>query len=265
MKKFLKAVIIGISNILPAVSSSSMAVIFKMYNDMLELLGHIYSIKTIKKHFGLFIGLIVGLIIGTYAFDFLYDIFPQILTAVFSAILVFNYESVKVKKKNKFFFTLGIIIMFIFFILNGIKKVNLETNLIVYVISGFFASIFFLLPGVSGSLMLVIFNTYDELIKGIKTFFSNFLSGNFGFQSEYFPTIIICGSVICSCILSSRIIKKLLQKYPVECNSLINGLILTSIICLFVEAVYYTNKLGELILIFAILVLSIIFRNKKKD
>lgn len=83
-----------------------------------------------------------------------------------------------------------------------------------------------ILPGISSGVMCVIFGIYDKLLDSILNFFKN-IKRNFIFL---FPILL---GVFVGVILLSKVLKFLLETYPLQTKSIFIGLIIGGVILLF--------------------------------
>ena len=140
-------------------------------------------------------------------------------------------NTLKGKYVNILFTILGIGIVILISILNpasggeGIKVDvgNLNIGLIAYVfIAAMVAICAMVLPGISGSTLLLIFGLYVPIISAIKDVLH--------FKLEYLPILIVFGLGILTGILTTiKLIKKALEKYRPQTIYFILGLMIGSI------------------------------------
>ncbi len=192
---FLKGVVMGSADIVPGVSGGTMALISGIYQRLIDGINGVYELfslktlqsiiklrwkpvwKKIKKiDFAFFIPLFAGIMlaflslahliefvmteytVGTYAF-----FFGLILASAF-----FLFKQIEAVSKKRLFTTIiGIIIGFT---ITGLETIQANHSQIVIFLSGAIAITAMILPGISGSFMLVMMNQYKYIIHAIKTF-----------------------------------------------------------------------------------------------
>lgn len=138
---------------------------------------------------------------------------------MFSIPLIIKEEKncLKNKYKNIIFTILGIAIVFLITYFNPVSNggnvvdiTNLNLGLIIYIfISAMIAISAMVLPGISGSTLLLIFGLYMPIMNAIK----EFLHLNF----SYFPILVVFGlGVLTGIVLVIKLIKISLEKFRIQ-------------------------------------------------
>ena len=151
---------------------------------------------------------------------------------MFSIPLIIKEEKqeLKGKYKNIIFTIIGIAVVVLITKLNPVSSkesvvdiTHLNIGLILYImIAGMLAISAMVLPGISGSTLLLIFGLYISILTGIKE--------TLHFNFSYLPALIVFGLGVIIGILSIvKIIKKALKKYRSATIYLVVGLMLGSI------------------------------------
>ena len=147
-------------------------------------------------------------------------------------------------------------------------SLHMNENLFFFFLLGSLTSIGGILPGVSGSFILLSVGYYSWIISKIKGLFSFSL----GYQESLELLFFILGLLI-TVILFSKIIYKLFKKFKEKFNAFFSGVVLASLFFLFKEVFYLeSGKVdfkASLFLLFLIsfslfFVLDIIVRKRKK-
>ena len=172
---------VGLAELIPGISGSTVALIFNVYEKLIRVFANI-SIKKLspsnidfKKDFelDLLIPFILSMIISVVFFSrlilFLYTAHTEVfelflgLTMIFASLYlikdlsIFNY-------KNILFFILGI---FVTFILNFIDFNSVKIEFFPLIAYGFIAFSFFLIPGISGSAIMLVLGIYVYIIEAV--------------------------------------------------------------------------------------------------
>ena len=119
-------------------------------------------------------------------------------------------------------------------------------------IKGIIVGIYNIIPGLSGSAMLVAFNLYEKCLKAISNFFKD------PKQSFIFLFPITSGIII-GTYLFSNVIVFLLNNHPLTTYTIFTVLILTTIPHLFKESIKYGFKVKYLIPFFITFLIGILF------
>lgn len=179
-------------------------------------------------------GFILSVLVLANIFDAqIYKISSLFLGFIIFAIpIVIKDEKLNLKNKYKniIFTVLGIALVVVISVVNpasgegiNVAAGSLNLGLIIYVfLVAMVAISAMVLPGISGSTLLLIFGLYIPIISAIK----EFLHLNFA----YFPILVVFGlGIITGIVTTIKLIKKCLEKYRSQTIYLIIGLMIGSI------------------------------------
>ena len=222
----------GIAEITPGISGATIAGLFNVYKDFVNFLNvfNPFKIKTNLSYFykeinfSFIIPLLLGMAISIYLSAFAIDYFRKnylyelkiFLSAVMFIAVVKNCgldQSLNDSLKYILDFFLGLLIAIVI----ALSLVELDfNNSFLLVLAGLLAFTAFLLPGISGSLVLIILGVYGNITTAIKDIDVIFLM----------PFII--GMAISFLITPAQIIKRI-NDNEVKTKVFFSGLILGSI------------------------------------
>ena len=229
VKNFFLGILVGFSDLFPAISGSTVLMIFGKYFDLLKpinyLINSIYKLKKIDPNnlnLQFTLPLIFGMIFSIFAFsriaEYLFDFHKvETITFISSFLIIFiSWNLKKIEKQKNFlmFFFSGFLISTVFYLIpeNFIEN----TNILVVLISGILAMAFMIIPGISGSLMLVVIGTYEKVISAISNFDFSFL-------------IIFLLGGITGLVISVTLISRIINYLKTNLTIFFYGLILGSI------------------------------------
>lgn len=240
---FIRGFFMALADSVPGVSGGTIAFILGFYDKFIGSLdGIIYGDRKKKKESLQFlikigIGWVFGMAIASLVLTKLFETKIYVVSSIFLGFIIFSIpyiiktekENLKNKYKNIFFTILGIFIVVLITYLNtkintgGIDVSNLNSLLVVQI---FFAAICaisaMVLPGISGSTLLLIFGLYVPIITSIK----EVLHLNF----TYLPVLLIFVlGIITGVVLIIKLVKKCLDKYRSMMIYFILGLMVGSI------------------------------------
>lgn len=233
----------GTSDLVPGISGGTIALLLGIYNDFIRAISGLFSKHFVASiRFLIPIGLGMVLAIGSLSklINYLLSEFhiPTMFffTGLIIGIIPFLLKSANFKAtfsiKHYLLLILGIAIILIISSLSGEESVNnshftLDFGLIIkYFLAGMCASSAMLLPGISGSFMLLVFGVYGTIMFAI----SEFVSFNFA----AIPLLITVGcGVIFGFMFSSKLIQYLLSQYTITTYALIIGLVIGSLYAVF--------------------------------
>ena len=242
----IKGFIMGIANIIPGVSGGTLALILGIYEDFIGAISHFFS--NLKKNICFLIPIAIGMLLAiaslSRVIDYSYKHFP-IPTSLFFVGLVLGgipmlVGKVRGKKEVKqassyVIFALTFLLVMVmacsdFIFGEGLKVSFANMGLVQYLllfIVGVVAAATMVIPGVSGSLVLMLLGYYYPVLTVIKecTKLQN-LGSN----------IIILGvfgvGVLLGIVLISKLIEFLFQKYETKTYFGVLGFIVASILAI---------------------------------
>lgn len=236
----------ALADSVPGVSGGTIAFILGFYDDFVNALNNLISgsksgrINAFKFLSKIGIGWITGFILSVL---FITNIFEKNIYEINSLFLGFIISSIPLivkserktlnnNKRNIIFLIIGIIIVGAMTYFNpvtssgqsfSVKYENLNPLFIAYIfIAGLIAISAMVLPGISGSTILLIFGLYAPILNGVK----EILKLNF----DYLPGISIFGfGVLLGVLLTVRTVRYLLRNFRSQTIYCIIGLMIGSI------------------------------------
>ena len=172
---FSAGIFIGISELLPGISGATVALMFGVYEKLLEFLRKFKNLNLIMP---LLFGMITSVFLFSSLINFLYDNFTNtfnffiaLLMVVYGIFLVMNtYLNGSIQKGMRFYINISIsILVGIFLTSFTYNYENFSFNLYFLIIIGFIACSFLLFPGISGSAFLLSVGAYSTIIGSISS------------------------------------------------------------------------------------------------
>ena len=172
---FSAGIFIGISELLPGISGATVALMFGVYEKLLEFLRKFKNLNLIMP---LLFGMITSVFLFSSLINFLYDnhtntfnFFIASLMVVYGIFLVINtYLNGNIQKGMRFYINISIAILVGIFLTSFTYNYeNFSFNLYFLIIIGFIACSFLLFPGISGSAFLLSVGAYSTIIGSISS------------------------------------------------------------------------------------------------
>lgn len=242
VKDILKGVVIGVANAIPGVSGGTMMVSMGVYDDIIYCITHLFKQlkESIFKLMPYFIGMVIGIIGLAFSIEALYENFPLQTSLVFIGLILGGvpmlYDHVK-----KATLKIGHILLFIVFFVAIIamqyfggsgKDVTLTVGIIPCIkifFIGVIASATMVIPGVSGSMILMIMGYYNPIINAITDFVTAVTSGDWNKVLEVCMSLVPFGiGVIIGIFAIAKLIEVLLDKFEAYTYCAILGLVISS-------------------------------------
>ena len=235
----------ALADSIPGVSGGTIAFILGFYDEFVSSLHNLISGSKVERinalrflskiGIGWVTGFILSVIFITAIFEKnIYEISSLFLGFIIASIpLIIKSEKRTLSEgKNIVFLLIGIVVVFTMTYFNpisssgrsfSIKAENLGLIFGIYIfLSGMIAISAMVLPGISGSTILLIFGLYTPILNAIK----GILKLNF----EYLPGIVIFGSgILIGVLLTIRSVRYLLRKFRSQTIYCIIGLMIGSI------------------------------------
>ena len=237
LRFFIAGFFVGLAELLPGISGSTVAIAFKVYEKFILFLSNLkisnfsFNFKKLNLVFFLdlivpfFIAMAISVIFASKFILFLYSQYTNGFLMFLSFLMCSISFLIAFRLKNEFKLNINWIIYFLVgaifaAMLNTISLVSNNPSFIVFVLVGFIAFSFFLLPGISGSAILLSIGVYEIIIGSIANMQLEILM----------PFAIGC---LISLLLMPKIINHLLSKYKLNIMIFFAALILVSGVLIF--------------------------------
>ncbi len=237
----LKGMIVGLANVIPGVSGGTLMITLGIYEKIINIISHFF--KNFKENLKFVIPFGIGLVLAVLLFSkligFSLDKFPFATTLFFLGLILGGlpmlWKKVKIKKKNisnwlVFALTFGLVTIFAF--LSSGNHVVSFTNLgvggyLMLFLVGIIAASTMIIPGISGSFVLMLLGYYKPIIDTVSSITDFSLLGS---------NIVILGAfgigILVGAVLVAKLIEFLLKKYEVKTYFGVLGFVLASIIAI---------------------------------
>ena len=205
----IKGILLGMALIIPGISAGTMALITGLYSHLISFLSNLQG-AILKREFltrnhlflqllPVFIGILLGLV---FAIQWVYSLitaFPVLSYSFFSGIILasipFLLKQTSINIRN-----LWILILFtlISFTLSYFNPVSVSSDVWTF-LSVYLATLAMLLPGTSGSYILILMGTYTEVLEILNSF--------------SIKSLFILGVAVLSLLSCSKLIQYLLDRH----------------------------------------------------
>lgn len=238
----IKGIFIGIANIIPGVSGGTMAVSMGIYDRLIYALTHLFSEfrRSIQTLVPIVLGAGIGLVGLAFIIEYLFDAYPFQTYLFFIGLILGGLPVIvnRIKIKRVHFSHAFVFIIFFALIIvmqllsDSTHIVNMQISIwevIKLFLIGMLASATMVIPGVSGSMMLMLLGYYEPILTMINTFIRALLS--FNFATIWTPTWILLPfgiGVVLGIFAIAKLIEVLLQRYEALTFCAILGLVVAS-------------------------------------
>lgn len=239
----LKGFAMGTSDLVPGVSGGTIALLLGIYNQFIASISGIFS-RRFWPSFTFLIPIIIGMLLAMGSLSNLFNyllsqhhiptmfFFGGLIIGILPYLLKISNYKTSFTTKHYMMVIAGIAILIVITLMNNGDKhagetLTLSTGLIIkYFIAGMCASSAMLLPGISGSFMLLVFGVYGTVMLAI----SEVVKLNFA----GLPILLAVGfGVLAGFIISSKIIQYFLTHHKLMTFALIIGFVVGSLFAVF--------------------------------
>lgn len=243
IKNVLKGMVVGVANIIPGVSGGTMMVSMGIYDKLIHCLTHLF--KEFKESMKFLIPIFVGVGIALVGLSFIiqpaFEHFPLQTSCLFIGLIVGGLPAAWKKVKGKGIKISYIIPFLVFFVLVvglaliGEKEGNAADltfglwSCIKLFVVGIIASATMVIPGVSGSMMLLLLGYYNPIVSAIKNFVTALASFDMQGILQGCGVLVPAGvGIVVGIFAIAKLIEVVFEKFPMQAYWAIIGLIVAS-------------------------------------
>lgn len=243
LKKFLQGIVIGVANIIPGVSGGTMMVAMGIYDKLIHSITHLRKEfkESLRFLIPIFVGVGAALVIVARILEFCFEMFPIQTNLLFCGLIVGSLPFICTHVKGKKV-TPGMMVSFlVFFAVVVAMALMGETegaaadvsfslmNVIKLFGVGIVAAATMVVPGVSGSMMLMILGYYNTILECINDTVDALTAFDMGRIMDNMLVLIPFGiGVVIGIFLIAKIIEFIFERAETHAYWAIVGLIVAS-------------------------------------
>lgn len=255
LKTILQGAVVGVANIIPGVSGGTMMVAMGLYDKLIHAITHLKSEfgKSMRLLLPIFLGAALAIVILSRAFEFLLEVYPIPTNFAFCGLIAgslpFIFKKVKghaptVSRMIPFLIFFAIVILMAVMGETGGKDADVSFTLlneIKLLLVGIVAAATMVIPGVSGSMMLMLLGYYDTILKTINRTIDALMAFDVPDLLVQLGILIPFGiGVILGIFLIAKIIEFIFARAEIHAYYAIIGLIIASPIAILVKVDWST-------------------------
>ena len=236
-----------------AILASSLGI----YEKGLEIISNLKTqlLKNIKFVVSVGLGILFAMVFGSKVIIYLLNKHYLITMFCFIGMIIGGVKPIYIKAHESFNVKNLLIFLLSFFSIILLSFVKLESkntnNIFIYGLSGTAEAISTIVPGISGTALLMLIGTYGEIMEC----FANMFNITSVFENLIILVPFLIGLIIGG-IGTSKLINYLLKKYRVSTYYAIIGFSLSSIIIMFIQTLDKKYSSMEIILSFLFFILG---------
>lgn len=259
----IKGALIGIANAIPGVSGGTMMVSMGIYDKIISSVTNIFKQwkKSLLTLLPYGIGMGIGIVGLSFVIEYLFSNFPLPTALCFIGLIlgglpmmIGKVKGSKLNAGNGIVFLLFFAFIFLLQWLNGKNTTDVTLTLsAVMVIRLFFVGIIaaatMVIPGVSGSMILMLLGFYTPVIEAVTTTVKSLAGGEFGtFVNQCLILLPFGLGVLIGIYYVAKLIEMLLNRYQSLTYSAILGLIVASPFVIIMQTSITSVKASSIIM-----------------
>lgn len=237
----LRGAAMGVAEVIPGVSGGTIAFITGIYEQLLQSIKAVdldffkllfgFKVKAAFEKIGgsflifLFAGMLAGIVVGIFGITYLLEHFPEPLWGFFFGLIIASgvYIASKIDKIGLIHIVLFLVSMVVSFWITTVIPVEGSTALWFVFLSGCIAICALILPGISGSFVLLLLGMYGIIIPNLKSLLTDLNS----------DSLMIVGVFLVGCVVGlmsfSRILSYTFEHYKNPTFAVLTGLMIGSL------------------------------------
>lgn len=259
IKLILKGAMMGVANIIPGVSGGTMAVSMGIYDKIIHAATHLVSEfkKSMKLLLPIVLGMALGIVVLARILEYMFARVPLQTNLLFIGLIIGGLPAITKKVKGKTIRLGHILVCLLFFgVVAGLAMMgeqegaaaDLSFNIINIVKLfgvGIVASATMVIPGVSGSMMLMLMGYYNPILNEVNDFIDNLVQFNVPGILDGCKVLAPFGiGVVVGIFAIAKIIEIIFEKFPDHAYWAIIGLIVASPV-----AIFFMGSMGTITII----------------
>lgn len=250
LNQILRGMVIGVANIIPGVSGGTMMVSMGIYDTLIHCITHLFSEfkKSIKTLLPYAIGMLVGIVALASLLTFLFDNYPLPTYTAFIGLILGGLKPLlnKVDKKKLNAVAIGLFVVFFALIVlmatTG-EVVNPDSltislgQMLILLAMGCIASATMIIPGVSGSMVLMLLGYYTPILNAVSNLKDAVFALDFAAMLNPILTLAPFGiGVVLGIFGVAKLIEWLLARFPTYTYCGVLGLVISSPVAILIRA-----------------------------
>lgn len=259
IKLILKGVMMGVANIIPGVSGGTMAVSMGIYDKIIHAATHLVSEfkKSMKLLLPIVLGMALGIVVLARILEYMFARVPLQTNLLFIGLIIGGLPAITKKVKGKTIRGGHILVCLLFFgVVAGLAMMGEQEgaaadlsfhliNIVKLFGVGIVASATMVIPGVSGSMMLMLMGYYNPILNEVNDFIDNLVQFNVPGILDGCQVLVPFGiGVVVGIFAIAKIIEIIFVKFPDYAYWAIIGLIVASPV-----AIFFMGSMGTITIV----------------
>lgn len=242
INQVLRGVVIGVANIIPGVSGGTMMVSMGIYDTLIHCITHLFSEfrQSVKTLLPYAVGMLLGIVALASLLKFLFANYPLPTSTTFIGLILGGLNPLLAKIRHKklggvsiggfVLFFAGIIAMALTGDVSNPDTITVDVGqMVILLVMGAVAAATMIIPGVSGSMVLMLLGYYHPVLNAVDTL-KNAVFG-LDFAAMGGPVLMLapfCVGVVLGIFGVAKLIEWLLSRFPTQTYCAVLGLVVAS-------------------------------------
>ncbi len=276
LNQILRGIVIGVANIIPGVSGGTMMVSMGIYDLLIHSITHLFKEfkKSILTLLPYLIGMGLGILVLSYVLSALLNPvtgYPLPTYTAFIGLILGGLSPLlhKVDKKKVNGLCIALFVLFFALIvvmaipgsIENAQRLDIDLlQVVILVAVGVIASGTMIIPGVSGSMMLMLLGYYTPVINAVKGLIPALASGNGAAIANSLLTLLpFALGVVLGIFGVAKLIEWLMARYPNPTYCSVLGLVLASPVGILLKNRNALGNVNALIIIISVVTFALGF------
>lgn len=276
LNQILRGIVIGVANIIPGVSGGTMMVSMGIYDLLIHSITHLFKEfkKSVLTLLPYLIGMGLGILVLSYVLSALLNPvtgYPLPTYTAFIGLILGGLSPLlhKVDKKKVNGLCIALFVLFFALIvvmaipgsIENAQRLDIDLlQVVILVAVGVIASGTMIIPGVSGSMMLMLLGYYTPVINAVKGLIPALSSGNGAAIANSLLTLLpFALGVVLGIFGVAKLIEWLMARYPNPTYCSVLGLVLASPVGILLKNRNALGNVNALIIIISVVTFALGF------
>lgn len=270
IKDILKGAVMGIANIIPGVSGGTMAVSMGIYDRIIHAVTHLFSEfkQSVKVLMPIGIGIVIAIVAVARLIEYMFGVMPFQTNLLFIGLILGGLPAMANKVKGNGIKPSYLFACILFFVLvvgcasldgsaGGDADISFNLINIVKLFGvGVVASATMVVPGVSGSMMLMVMGYYTPILGMINQFIDHLVAFDISGMISDCGVLVPFGiGVVIGIFAIAKIIEIVFAKWPIVAYWAIIGLIVASPVAILMLNIF--GSLGIITILTGVVALGV--------
>ena len=249
LNQILRGIVIGIANIIPGVSGGTMMVSMGIYDTLIHCITHLFSEfkKSIKTLLPYAVGMLIGIVALASLLKYLFANYPLPTYTAFIGLILGGLGPIFRKIDRKKINAAAVIAFILAFALliwmavqgEGTNADSIHVDflqVLILIAMGAIASATMIIPGVSGSMVLMMMGYYTPVINALSDVKDALFHFDLGAMGQ--PVMILlpfAAGIVLGIYFVAKAIEWLLKKYETPTYCCVLGLVLASPVAILIR------------------------------